>query len=224
MNWLLVLTVCFVAANIVHGFSKGLLRVLYSMVAWILVLAAVSWMTPYVADWMMKNTTITERIESSCKEKIQDIVIGEEETGSSETGDYDTVFWDSLLETQMSAVGFPGESGIYDAMAQKMMEVTVKAVSFILVLVVTLLISSLLTKILDLIGKLPVIGEANHVLGGVAGFAKGIFLVWLFFAFIAIRSTTAAGGALYTQIQKTPLLFWFYKNNPLLIILKRIIK
>ena len=52
MNWLLVLTVLFVAANIVWGCYRGFLRVLYSMVAWIVILVAVSWLSPYVANYL----------------------------------------------------------------------------------------------------------------------------------------------------------------------------
>lgn len=220
MSWLLALTAGFVAANIVWGFFKGLLRVIYSMIAWILVLVVVTSVTPHVTEWMMKNTKITERIESGCKEKIQQIVIGEED--ETEAGEQDTFFWDSVLNTSKLADGFLEKSGAYDAMAQEMTEITVKALSFILVLAVTLFLSFLLTRILDLIGKLPVIGEVNHALGGVAGFLKGILLVWLIFAFIAMGSATATGSLLYEQIQTSPLLLWFYHNNPVLLILQRV--
>ena len=36
MNWLLILVVLLVAGNIVWGFFRGFLRVVYSMAAWIL--------------------------------------------------------------------------------------------------------------------------------------------------------------------------------------------
>ena len=35
MNWLLILVVLLVAGNIVWGFFRGFLRVVYSMAAWI---------------------------------------------------------------------------------------------------------------------------------------------------------------------------------------------
>ena len=54
MNWLLILVVLLVAGNIVWGFFRGFLRVVYSMAAWILILVFVTFATPYVADWMWK--------------------------------------------------------------------------------------------------------------------------------------------------------------------------
>ena len=66
MNWLLVLTVLFVAANIVWGFYRGFLRVLYSMVAWIVILVAVSWLSPYVANYLTEHTRLDTYIEEGC--------------------------------------------------------------------------------------------------------------------------------------------------------------
>lgn len=56
MNWLLILVVLLVAGNIVWGFFRGFLRVVYSMAAWILILVFVTFATPYVADWMTEHS------------------------------------------------------------------------------------------------------------------------------------------------------------------------
>lgn len=225
MNWLLILTVGFVAANIVWGFSRGLLRVVYSMLAWIVILVIVTLASPYVADWLTENTTIAKRIESGWKEKIHQVITGEEdESGETESAEKDSAgtekqdifFLDSVVDTSDLADGFLEESGAYD----KMTAVTIKLISYILVLVFCLVLSFLLAKVLDLIGSLPVIGELNHALGGVAGLLKGIFLVWLIFSFIKIGIATDTGAMLYEQIQTSPLLLWLYKNNPFLKIIK----
>ena len=78
MNWLLILVVLLVAGNIVWGFFRGFLRVVYSMAAWILILVFVTFATPYVADWMTEHTGLNTRIEKNCKEKLQNAVAGEE--------------------------------------------------------------------------------------------------------------------------------------------------
>ena len=67
MNWLLILVVLLVAGNIVWGFFRGFLRVVYSMAAWILILFFVTFATPYVADWMTEHTGLDTRIEKNCK-------------------------------------------------------------------------------------------------------------------------------------------------------------
>lgn len=85
MNWLLILVVLLVAGNIVWGFFRGFLRVVYSMAAWILILVFVTFATPYVADWMIEHTGLDTRIEKNCKEKLQNAVAGEEKVQKNKT-------------------------------------------------------------------------------------------------------------------------------------------
>ena len=47
MNWLLLIVILFFAANLVWGHRQGFLRVLLSLVGWILVMA-------FIVFWMVK--------------------------------------------------------------------------------------------------------------------------------------------------------------------------
>ena len=94
MNWLLILVVLLVAGNIVWGFFRGFLRVVYSMAAWILILVFVTFATPYVADWMTEHTGLDTRIEKNCKEKLQNAVAGEEKS----TEEISDILADDILE------------------------------------------------------------------------------------------------------------------------------
>ena len=76
MNWLLIIVILVLAGNIVWGFSKGFLRVIYSMLAWIAILVFVTWATPYVANVLTEKTNIDNRIESNLDEKLHELVIG----------------------------------------------------------------------------------------------------------------------------------------------------
>ena len=82
MNWLLIIVILVLAGNIVWGFSKGFLRVVYSMLAWIAILIFVTWATPLVADMLAKTTNIDNRIEAGLNDKLHELVEGdtEEET------------------------------------------------------------------------------------------------------------------------------------------------
>lgn len=52
MNWLLIFVVLLVAGNMVWGFEKGFIRVLYSLLGWVAVLAFAVWMTAPVEKWL----------------------------------------------------------------------------------------------------------------------------------------------------------------------------
>ena len=50
MNWLLIAVICIIAWNVVRGYTRGVLRMVYSLAAWIVMLAASTMAAPYVRE------------------------------------------------------------------------------------------------------------------------------------------------------------------------------
>ena len=46
MNWLLIAVICIIAWNVVRGYTRGVLRMVYSLAAWIVMLAASTMAAP----------------------------------------------------------------------------------------------------------------------------------------------------------------------------------
>ena len=53
MNWLLIAVICIIAWNVVRGYTRGVLRMVYSLAAWIVMLAASTMAAPYVRDQIL---------------------------------------------------------------------------------------------------------------------------------------------------------------------------
>lgn len=224
MNWLLILVVLIVAGNIVWGFAKGGLRVIYSMIAWIVIVGFVTFATPYVAQWLTDHTTWNTRIEKSCQEKLKDAVKGSDKDKKKKKVqelqmNVPSIVADRLLDTNEAADAVMEKSGAYQALASKASSLAMRAIAFVIVLLITFIAFHLIAGAIDLIGKLPLIGEVNHLLGGVAGLIKGMVLVWLLFAFIAMGAATDIGHTLTEVIYTDQILRWLYENNFLLTIL-----
>ena len=230
MNWLLILVVLFVAGNIVWGFFRGFLRVVYSMVAWILILVFVTFATPYVAEWMTEHTGLDSRIEESCKEKLQNTVTGEEKnTKEKKNGKQKDLsglgmklpadVQNQIVDTHKLADGWMEQSGLYNTIASKASSLAMKAIAFVIVMLITVIAFHLIATAIDLVAKLPVIGEVNHLLGGVAGLIKGLLLVWLVFAFAAMGAATELGSIVVDAVYQSEILQWLYENNLILTIL-----
>lgn len=230
MNWLLILVVLLVAGNIVWGFFRGFLRVVYSMAAWILILVFVTFATPYVADWMTEHTGLDTRIEKNCKEKLQNAVAGEEksteEQNTQEQKDLSGLgmklpanVWNQIGDTHKLADGWMEQSGLYNTIASKASSLAMKAIAFVIVMLITVIAFHLIASAIDLVAKLPVIGEVNHMLGGIAGLIKGLLLVWLVFAFAAMGAATEAGSVVIDAVYQSEILQWLYENNLILTIL-----
>ena len=128
MNWLLVLTVLFVAANIVWGFYRGFLRVLYSMVAWIVILVAVSWLSPYVANYLTEHTRLDTYIEEGCNQKLHEWADAQKQEDKKEVKERgnDTGMPEIILEklTGESKIAdqLLEDTGVYEVITQKMVQ------------------------------------------------------------------------------------------------------
>lgn len=237
MNWLLIIVILVLAGNIVWGFSKGFLRVIYSMLAWIAILVFVTWATPYVANVLTEKTNIDNRIETNLDEKLHELVIGdtngqkeEREPDAQNPGQGKKNYRDlqmklpdavtnKLFDTNKIADQILEGSGAYDVVAGRATDLVMRVISFVLVLLIAVISFHLLSVVLKVVEKLPLIGGINRLLGLFAGLVKGILIIWLAFAIIAMAGTTDIGIALISYIYESPLLIWAYENNFVLTLL-----
>ena len=237
MNWLLIIVILVLAGNIVWGFSRGFLRIIYSMLAWIAILVFVTWATPYVANVLTEKTNIDNRIESNLDEKLHELVIGDT-NGQKEDREPDAqnpgqgkknyrdlqmklpdAVTNKLFDTNKIADQILEGSGAYDVVAGRATDLVMRVISFVLVLLITVISFHLLSVVLKVVEKLPLIGGINRLLGLFAGLVKGILIIWLAFAIIAMAGTTDIGIALISYIYESPLLIWAYENNFVLTLL-----
>lgn len=237
MNWLLIIVILVLAGNIVWGFSRGFLRVIYSMLAWIAILVFVTWATPYVANVLTEKTNIDNRIESNLDEKLHELVIGDT-NGQKEDREPDAqnpgqgkknyrdlqmklpdAVTNKLFDTNKIADQILEGSGAYDVVAGRATDLAMRVISFVLVLLIAVISFHLLSIVLKVVEKLPLIGGINRLLGLFAGLVKGILIIWLAFAIIAMAGTTDIGIALISYIYESPLLIWVYENNFVLTLL-----
>ena len=233
MNWLLIIVILVLAGNIVWGFSKGFLRVVYSMLAWIAILIFVTWATPHVADMLAKTTNIDNRIEAGLNDKLHELVEGdtEEETetdteissGDKKYSNLQMKLPDAVTQKLFGANKVADqllEGGVaYDAVAGRATDMAMRVIAFVLVLLIALISFHLLLVVLKVVEKLPLIGGINKTFGIFAGLVKGFLIIWLAFAIIAMAGTTESGIALISYIYESPLLVWIYENNFVLTIL-----
>ena len=84
MNWVLMLVLLVLVCCAIYGYTKGFLRIVFSLVAWVIVLVFVSWATPHVSQWIQENTTIYEKIEAACEESVRRAAQGKMEEGAAE--------------------------------------------------------------------------------------------------------------------------------------------
>lgn len=230
MNWLLIAVIGFIAFHIVSGYSKGFLRTIYYLVQWVLVLAFVTWATPYVTNVLMQNEAIESSVEKGCNEWLTNTI---KDQTNSDTSVDDTNTQRQAAEEWLAGLGikFPepvskqllntnqladqvlDQTGAYTLIAHNMAVLVIKGIAYILVLIASGIIFRFIGKTLKIVDYIPILNGVNKFLGLGAGVLKGVIGVWIFMTVVAFLSTTEFGNYMTGYIYEAPVLTWLYENN-----------
>lgn len=232
MNWLLIVVALLFIYCVYRGYRKGLLRMVYAMVSWIIMLAIVSVGTPYINDYLMNHTalhtTLTEQLEERLQESIKEA--GENQLNSavhSETGQLEAMGVKLPENLVKNVVGYSTDAadnllqqgGVYSGVAQNLSALAVKGISTLLAWVAAAIIVSVLSHILGIVARIPILRGVNKYLGMAAGAIYALLLVWTLFCITALGAGSGIGLMLNAMIVKSRVLTWIYDNNLVLMIL-----
>ena len=204
MNWLLIVVICIIAWNAVRGYTRGLLRIVYSLAACILMLTASSMAAPYVRDNILSQTGIESVIYSNIEKQIA-------VHGQKATGDFDMA--NILLQ----------QSGAYDSISTQLTNAIMTGLSFFIVIFLLGIVEYFVRRLIRKIERVPVISTVNRVAGFGVGFIKGIVIVWLLLALISLLVTSEAGQAMTVYINDSMMLKYLYENNPIIKLIENIL-
>lgn len=204
MNWLLIVVICIIAWNAVRGYTRGLLRIVYSLAACILMLTASSMAAPYVRDNILSQTGIESVIYSNIEKQIA-------VQGQKTTGDFDMA--NILLQ----------QSGAYDSISMQLTNAIMTGLSFFIVIFLLGIVEYFVRRLIRKIERVPVISTVNRVAGFGVGFIKGIVIVWLLLALISLLVTSEAGQAMTVYINDSLMLKYLYENNPIIKLIENIL-
>ena len=230
MNWVLIIVLFVLAASAILGYYKGVLRIAYSLAAWVIVLVFVTWATPYIDRILTENTSIDEKLLSYCEETLRQTADTQTDTGNVENESDlaelgvqlpGTVLDGILQKADDTADEFLEESGAYEKMAQGIAGFLMSGISFIIALVISWLIVGMLSQAIGIASKIPVIKGVNQLLGFLAGGIYGLILVWIGFYLVALTSAGETGRTIVSYIYQSPLLTYLYENNLVLTLILR---
>lgn len=231
MNWLLICVIATVVLCALYGYWKGFLRILFSMVSVLLLLAVVTITTPYISSFLEEHTSVQKTIEQQCLEHIRKTTQQQmEDTLTNEKNDKQKLLeeagihlpesaWEKVLDSGADATNDILEtSGLYEAVAQSVAQFVVNGIASIIALIVGVILLFLVARVLNIVSKLPVIKEVNHFLGVASGLVLALVLIWLFFYFVMVMCTSSFGIMMTQYIRDSKVLTWLYENNMLLYV------
>lgn len=230
MSSLFVVVVIILAGFTLHGYIKGMVKVVFSLVSMFLVIGLVTWMTPYVSVFM-ENTPVYQKIQEKCVESIREKM--QTEMGQ-ETENQDSLQiagielpqeWQEIFsrKTAETADGILEENGVYEEMGNYAAGILINIIACVITFVLVTLVLRILVNLLDIVAKLPVLNTMNRLGGTIAGAAEGIIVVWILFFVITLCQSSELCQGLMEDIQRNSILNILYENNLVQYILMRVI-
>lgn len=233
MNWVLILVLAILVGYTLTGFAKGFLKIVYSLVSWIVILVFVICATPHIQNYLKNDTDIYNKVVAYCEQAIREQAEQEmEESGGDISALTDNELFAAIaeklpenlledLKEQTSEITdeLMESYGLYDKTAVALADLFLQGVSTLAAMLAGAIVSALLSAVLGFIGKLPIIGFANKVLGLAAGAANGLLIVWIAFYLVAVLCATQLGSTIITHIYASEFLTFLYENNLVLSIL-----
>lgn len=221
MDILLIAVLIILAGFGLHGYIRGMVRMIFSLVAVFLTIGIASWITPYTAEFLRNQTPLYDSVKEKCMELVQQ----KAEEGMEQKAEEQekiTVFGievpsqvqDFFSENAVDKVdGLMRDSGVYEQLAAQIAETVIQRMAWILSFVVVVILLGILIHVLDLIAKLPVLNSINHAGGLAVGLVEGILIVWILFFVITLCQGSEFGSQMMESIGENPFLKLLYDNN-----------
>lgn len=220
MNWLLIIIGIILIASALRGYQTGFIKTAFALVSLLVALVATSIFSPMVSKALRENETVMERVDEQFRKVIQ--LDKEVKKSSQETSFIESL---SLPESIKKSLIENNNAEVYKAMAVSSFEdyligamsvIVINTVSYVVCFVLILVILFILSRVLDLISKLPILNQINKTAGLAVGLLGGFVKVWVFFIIMTLFSTSTLGENVFQQINDSVLLTWMYDNNLLM--------
>lgn len=214
MNWLFLSVVLFIFIMGVYGYVRGILRMLYSVAALIVSIAAMVIISPFLASTFKSNETIMQTIEKPIINTIGQ-KIDEEVDVEGILSDYYHLpksiseKINELVSGDVSAA----KVSLAQSISREIAEYICDLLSYIIVFIVIRIVILIVGKVLHIVEKLPVIDTLNHFGGVTLALVEAVGCIWIFFIIIQLFHTSQLGQLLISMVWENDFLRALYENN-----------
>lgn len=226
MNVLLVVIVAFFGINALAGMKRGLIKTVFSMFSVIVALLATAFLSPVLTQWLQGNENVMEYFVEKADAVLPfdevESMLNLEKKGAEQKRFLDSLPLPESIREQLAqnnSRDFYKTLGVDTFRAYLCNYIAcmiISALSFVATFVAMLILLKVLCFSLDLISKLPVLNQVNHLLGMAAGLAYALLLVWVGGVILTALGSTEAGSSLMKQVNDSAFLSFLYNNNPLM--------
>ena len=239
INFFFVVVLVIFALLMLLGYLRGILGIVMGALSWVFLFLFVNLITPQVYENIKGSDLekeVFERTYTYLSDKVDQGVI---EVGKSIKK---TKKKDKLSDELFSTYGIriPDElltenvaktikenkevASALDAAGDKVLtEVSIvvtdsiiKGMAMLITIVIGFVICMVATIIVQVVSKMPLIGEANRFAGLLFGTCEALLVVWVLMYVITVAAATDFGQSMMAQIDENIILKFLYDHNQIL--------
>jgi len=213
VNFLLILFAIILLYCIMHGARRGMFRIIFGLLSWVLLICFVNYGTPFVGDIIKNNTGIHIKVEQIIDSNLHTRYESAEdqEKGSGE---------DAVMALVPKAIKDKIEDSVQTSIdntikliAEELTDAAIHGIAVILVITLGLLVILIIDRLLKGLGFIPGIKDVNKLLGMLAGAFEGLLVIWLILFIADCFPASEYGSFVLDNTQKDQMLIFIYQNN-----------
>lgn len=226
MNILLVVIAAFFVVQAVIGMKRGLIKTVFSMFSVVVALIATALFSPVVAQKLQDHEKVmgyfTEKTAELLPFDRVESMLNLENKQSEQQKFLDSLPLPKSIRKQLmesNTKNYYKELGVDSFQAYLSNYIAcmiISAVAFAATFFAMVILLKVLCFSLDLISKLPLLNQVNHLLGMAVGILYALLLVWVGGVILMAFSGTEAGRGLMGMVNDSQILSFLHNNNPLL--------
>ena len=181
MNALDYITIAIILICVAICFSSGLIISIYNLVSLFIAFLLTNRLSPMAGD-LLRQTPLLDTIKSTVTGWLgQNVVMPDTERVVADTVNSMSLpnFFKDIIMQNADQIPALDPSGVYEYIADMAAQMAVDAIAMALVFVTVLLLLRIISVVLRIISRLPVIKTFNRIGGGVLGFVIGSMLSWM---------------------------------------------
>lgn len=221
MDILLIAVLLIFAGFGLHGYLRGLVRVLFSLTAVFITIGLATVLTPYVTHFLQTQTPLYESVKGRCTEYLQSTVREELQQKMQEQGEISISGMripEGIQEILVDNAAGEADSlmenaGVYEEIGGFIAGQVLQRLAWSLSFGVILVLLVVVVHFLDILARLPVLENINRMGGLAVGLLEALVVVWIVLLVVVLCQGTEFGREMMDSIEANFFLKILYENN-----------
>ncbi|MDD6234257.1 MAG: CvpA family protein [Lachnospiraceae bacterium] len=220
MNWTLICVIAILLINILVGVRKGLIKMVFSMIAVAAVTAVTVFASPHIAGYLAEHTSWETKVYNNTYKYLEEHDMLLDGSGLM---DVDKLPLPKSLKQNIAdkadELVSQGADAYNSYVTGRIADIIFTAAVYVACFIIVSIIVFIIGILLNVASRLPVLKQINRISGGVIGLAVGVIFVWLGFVVITFLGNTSFAPTVFRQIDENAFLTFMYDRNIILNVL-----